>query len=113
MTQQRNLALALLHALGQRQRNGLAGVHERLPAEVRELARQQLVGQQAHRQAGSHCSAAKQQGQARSRGVQPAGHGGSQTYGIGKCGMQNASILSANPAPHGLRGALYCGEKPA
>ncbi len=113
MAQQRNLALALLYALGQCQRNGLAGVHERLPAQVRELARQQLVGQQADRQAGRHRSAAKQQGQARSRGVQPAGHGGSQTYGIGKCGMQNASILSANPAPHGLRGALYCGEKPA
>ena len=113
MAQQRNLALPLLHAQGQRQRNGLAGVHARLPAEVRELARQQLVGQQADRQADGNRGATKQQGQAYPRGVQPAGHGGSQTYGIRKCRMQNAPILSANPAPHGLRGALYCGEKPA
>ena len=73
LAEQGDFAFALLHALRQRQRNGLAGMDQRLAAEPGEMSAQHLVCNQADGQAGEHSRTAKQQRQPCARCPQPGG----------------------------------------
>ena len=109
VAQQCNLAFALLHALGKRQRNGLAGVHERLPAEVVSWRVNNSSASKPTARPVATCSA-KQQGQARSRG---AASGTWRKAGAWNREMQDAECLhsvSEPRAPHELQRAPAPGQ---